>query len=546
MRPDPTRPGKRSLLRRIATGLRYVLWGHLLQARRERIEERAWRRNLMLAGRKMQQAQLAVTEDLDEMRGLKVHLDRVVPGLEKLDTQLDRIETWVEDFDEKLTVHREVFDAGVARIETAGVSSDDGASEREAEWEARLTSVVGEHDAALSALRAEKDEEIGRWAARLAEREEVIAAAEREAEAFRTSVGGAHAQEVEQLRALVEAQQGRAEELESTVSEARATGALRIAHLEEQLSDLRRVSETRISDLEAQNQLLVAAPTGLAGQREQERSLAAAQAEKRVAEQALTIRALEAGNAARETEHAQVLAQLREDVEWKGRLLEEQTRMLEEERAKAAEPIAPGADSSEPETRVAELEQEVRQLKDVRAEMDVLHGNEIARLRRSLRARIQELEQELAARESAASEPAEAAASETEGAVGEEDALEGQRLLEREAKLALVTRRNEELERQVSELTSRLESWGEGPADPAPLEAFGAVVDEMVDVGGPGGSAEGGAEPEGGSGEDVAAALPETDGLPSECGSEEEDDEVFLWRGKESTPTSEGDSGPFE
>jgi hypothetical protein len=474
---DPSKREKPSLLRRATAALRYALWGHLFQRRRERIEERSWRRNLVLAGRKMQQAQLALTEDIEDVRGLKAHLDRAVPGLAKLESQLARAEALMGGVEERLGAHRETFEAGVDRIEQTGLAFDPSTQERVIELEARLASLPVEQEEVIATLRAEKDEEVGRWIGRLEEREQAFAKVEQDLETMQTTIRGTHAREIEELRSLLDTQQGRAEEMERQVAEAHASGALRIAHLEEELTALGRVSEARIEELETQNHLLAAAPSSLSAQREQEQGRMAERAEKRLAEQELIIRGLEASRAESEAEYAQERARLGEELERRGQLLEVREQMLETERAKAKQARA---ETPAREGGLEQLQGEVRRLQDVRAEMDVLHGNEIARLKRSFRERMAELER--SASESAASPDAAApsAFSGAEGDGGSSDggeALRAQQLLEREATLALLSRRNEELERQVLELTEEIgTARGIGTEDRAPLEAFGAVA----------------------------------------------------------------------
>ncbi len=425
---------------------------------------------------------MSLAADVEDVRGLRENLDRSGPGIEGLEARLARTEGLIGDFEGRLTAHGEAFRTGLDRMEQL-----DFPASSPVEDPGRVEELAEEHRRAFENLRAEKDEEIAALTMQAEEHRGALAHATARTDEAEESKA-ARAREVEELRSVLEGHQARVAELEGMLVEREQGESLRIAHLSEELADLRRVSESRIEELETQNRLLGAAPDGLAARHEQELAQVMEQADRRVAEHAVRIRGLEASAADAEAKHEAQVRDLREKSDWKIQVLEERARLLEEERrsieaeseaareqaeARIEELTRNAWQGVEREGRIAELEGRIGELEGIRAELDVLHANEIARLKRSFRKRLTEVEQSGEGGGAPPSTPADTAALERV-------------LHEKEAVLALLSRRNEELERQVEELARQAGTDGSGSEEWAPspeasgVEAAPSPVDLLA------------------------------------------------------------------
>ena len=72
--PEPERSGLRSWFGR--------------SRKLERLEERDWRRRIVLASRKLQLVQRTLSADVSDVRGLRKDLDRTRPDMDRLEQEL--------------------------------------------------------------------------------------------------------------------------------------------------------------------------------------------------------------------------------------------------------------------------------------------------------------------------------------------------------------------------------------------------------------------------------------------------------------------------
>ena len=497
--------------RRLTAGVWDLLYSRPRRQRAERMEERDWRRRIILASQRIQQVYLALGEDLGHVKGLRENLDRSTAGLERIESHVEKAEGLFGNIEERLGAHEQALQGGLERMESLGMvvpPPPPAASEEEVqrlherihelqnyargrdeichsleqeiasleEGARRAETALARTTLELDAMKSEleenarelfrqrdvscrkKDEEISALTMQVEELRSERGESARAMEALRLECEETHALASRELTALLEAQQARAQELEERLAQREDRDNLEIAHLREEAEVLHRMSTARIEELEAQNLLLAAAPDSLAARHEHEIAALEEKARNHRAALEVQLRSLEVQAEEQRSKHAAELEALRAEGEWRIQLLEERAKTLEQGRAdvegtraaaqRAAEQRLADLeeklrDERSREQRIAELEAEVAHLAEVRAELDVVHVHEIARLKRTFREQMTALRE--AAEAAAASPPApsstESDASPAAVPSTEESEAYAQlerRLQEREAVLALL------------------------------------------------------------------------------------------------------------
>ena len=121
----------------------------LRRRRADAIEERDWRRRLVLASRKIQSVHHELTEDISDVRGLKGHLESARPEMERLENALAASREVFDGLQEKLHEHAQVLTAQIGAV----VNGDE--VERAASRVRELEAAIDERDATVRELRAQ-------------------------------------------------------------------------------------------------------------------------------------------------------------------------------------------------------------------------------------------------------------------------------------------------------------------------------------------------------------------------------------------------------
>lgn len=387
----------------------------------DRLEERDWRRRIVLASRKLQLVQRTLSADVSDVRGLRKDLDRTRPDMDRLEQELGESRSAAGSLERKLDEHAALLRAALERHQRVDPNP----------YEAQLR----ELEAQLEGVQAQLAEAHEHYAQQLA-----ALRAEKGIAADGSSAGA-------RLRA----------ELETHLRKSEERRAMQAAHHAEEVQNLGRVSEARIHELE----------TELAHVRQE---LAAAEgpskAEKRVAELELQLRGLHSLRADYEHsesevarlryEHGQRVNQLEGRIDAaeneKARMAVRHEQALSEIRAASEERLREiEASARAAEESRAKLEQELAALREERASRDAAEDAKLEQATARFEAQIAELEERIrildAEREEVCKDH------------GRELADSAARILELEAFAAELSQTKRELEKRIAEgerLTAQL------------------------------------------------------------------------------------------
>jgi chromosome segregation ATPase len=101
----------RSFLRRL-----FGSWGESRPAELAELEERDWRRRMLLASRRIQGVQMALSADAADVRGLKAKLTSARPAVERLNAELGAAREAAQALSARLAQHLEVLQARPAPV----------------------------------------------------------------------------------------------------------------------------------------------------------------------------------------------------------------------------------------------------------------------------------------------------------------------------------------------------------------------------------------------------------------------------------------------
>ncbi len=307
-------------------------WLERLRRRRaERFEERDWRRRVILASRKIQHVQMALSADVADVRSLKSNLSGVRPAMERLTQELGTSRETAGTLGEQLVEHLQFLRSHVESLRPAGghgAGLATGVDQERRSSQADLELVRHAYPTITSEREKNLETQLGDAQRRSAELEVQL----RGLEALRIESEEAHAL-IDRLR---EDASRRVASLENRLRSAEDDRARLHLVREREVAAIRQVSQSRIRELEQE-----AAACRTAHER-------------------------------REFELSASLAHAKERVDELESRLAEISVAREEEEARGLEP------SEQLEERIESLQALVAELDDSRRGIQRDHGRELA------------------------------------------------------------------------------------------------------------------------------------------------------------------------